>query len=200
MSKKTKDSWCNNPLFRMPSCSVKSDSATPWTVARQAPLSMGFPRQEWLAIPFSRGPSGPRDRTWVSCVSCIGRQILYQPAPPGKPSLEWSGIIWQTSPSRWLPPALSPAATSLFLLSQGSPMTPERRQVSASHQRTGPGSQPSAIKHSPPRLHGWVCYIYIKEISATGKYCVTTLPSKKKKTTKSIMVLWFSTASAEENS
>ena len=31
----------------MNSCSVVSDSfVTPWTVARQAPLSMGFPRQE----------------------------------------------------------------------------------------------------------------------------------------------------------
>ena len=27
--------------------------ATPWTVARQAPLSMGFPRQEyWSRLPF----------------------------------------------------------------------------------------------------------------------------------------------------
>ena len=30
-----------------------SDSATPWTVALQAPLSLGFPRQEyWRALPF----------------------------------------------------------------------------------------------------------------------------------------------------
>ena len=31
-----------------------SDSlATPWTVARQAPLSMGFPRQEyWMTFPY----------------------------------------------------------------------------------------------------------------------------------------------------
>ena len=35
------------------SCSVVSDSATPWTVARQAPLSMGFSRQEyWSGLPF----------------------------------------------------------------------------------------------------------------------------------------------------
>ena len=27
-------------------CSVVSDSVNPWTVARQAPLSMGFSRQE----------------------------------------------------------------------------------------------------------------------------------------------------------
>ena len=30
-----------------------SKSATPWTVARQAPLSMGFPRQECRVIPQS---------------------------------------------------------------------------------------------------------------------------------------------------
>ena len=35
------------------SCSVVSDSATPWTVAHQAPLSMGFSRQEyWSGLPF----------------------------------------------------------------------------------------------------------------------------------------------------
>ena len=36
------------------SCSVVPDSfATPWTVARQAPLSVGFPRQEyWSGLPF----------------------------------------------------------------------------------------------------------------------------------------------------
>ena len=39
-------------------CSVVSDSATPWTIARQAPLSLGFSRQEyWSGLPF---PS-PRD-------------------------------------------------------------------------------------------------------------------------------------------
>ena len=33
--------------------SVVSDSATPWTVARQAPRSMGFSRQEhWSGLPF----------------------------------------------------------------------------------------------------------------------------------------------------
>ena len=47
-----------------------TDSATPWTVARQAPLSMGFPRQEheWVAISFPRGSSRPKDQTHVSCI------------------------------------------------------------------------------------------------------------------------------------
>ena len=34
-------------------CSVVSDSVTPWTVAHQAPLSMGFSRPEyWSELPF----------------------------------------------------------------------------------------------------------------------------------------------------
>ena len=37
----------------MRACSVVSDSATPRTVALQASLSMGFPRQEyWSGLPF----------------------------------------------------------------------------------------------------------------------------------------------------
>ena len=43
---------------------------TPWTVARQSPLSTEFAKArilEWVAIPFSRGSSPPRDKTHVSC-------------------------------------------------------------------------------------------------------------------------------------
>ena len=37
----------------MLSCSVVSDPATPWTAAYQAPLSMGFSRQEyWSGLPL----------------------------------------------------------------------------------------------------------------------------------------------------
>ena len=32
---------------------------------------------EWVAISSSRGSSQTRDRTRISCVSCIDRQILY---------------------------------------------------------------------------------------------------------------------------
>ena len=37
---------------------------------------------EWIAMPSSRGSSRPRDWTWVSYVSCIGRWILYHWKPP----------------------------------------------------------------------------------------------------------------------
>ena len=46
--------------------------ATHWTVAYQAPPSMGFFQArvlEWIAISFSRGSSRPRNRTQVSCIA-----------------------------------------------------------------------------------------------------------------------------------
>ena len=52
--------------------SVVSDSAAPWTVACQAPLSMGILQAgvlEWLAMPFSRESSQRRDQTQVSCIA-----------------------------------------------------------------------------------------------------------------------------------
>ena len=45
---------------------------TPWTVAHQAPLSMRILQArilERVAMPFSREPSQPRDRTQVSCIA-----------------------------------------------------------------------------------------------------------------------------------
>ena len=45
---------------------------TPWTVAHQDPLSMGFPKQEywkWVATSLSRESSQSRDQTPVSCIA-----------------------------------------------------------------------------------------------------------------------------------
>ena len=52
--------------------SVVSDSATPWTVAHQAPLFMGILQArilEWIAMLSSRVSSPPRDWTQVSCTA-----------------------------------------------------------------------------------------------------------------------------------
>ena len=52
---------------------------TPWTVAHQASLSMGFSRQEcWNGLPFSspEESSQPRDRTRVSWIASIFFTIL----------------------------------------------------------------------------------------------------------------------------
>ena len=44
---------------------------------------------EWVAIPFSRGSSPPRGRTWVSYISCIWQVGSLPLAPPRKP---WSTV------------------------------------------------------------------------------------------------------------
>ena len=61
--------------------SVVFDSATPWTVAHQAPLSMGFFRQEhWSGVPF---PSpGDLPNLGLEPRSPAG-QALYQSESPG---------------------------------------------------------------------------------------------------------------------
>jgi len=53
---------------------------TPWAVACQAPLSMGFSRQEYKGvgcIPFSRGSSQPRDWTQVSHIAPVRNIYIY---------------------------------------------------------------------------------------------------------------------------
>ena len=52
--------------------SVVSDFATPWTAARQAPLSVGILQArilEWVAMSSSRESSQPRSRTQVSHIA-----------------------------------------------------------------------------------------------------------------------------------
>ena len=66
--------------------SVVSNSATPWIVAHQAPLSMGFSRQEdWNGLPF---PSSGKDLTdpeiEPASPALAGR--FFTPELPGKPS------------------------------------------------------------------------------------------------------------------
>ena len=52
--------------------------ATSWTKTRQAPLAMGFSRQQyWSGLPFP--PPGDLSDPGIepSSISCIGRWILY---------------------------------------------------------------------------------------------------------------------------
>ena len=70
--------------------------ATPWTVAYQDSLSMGFSIHgifqarllEWVAISFSRGSSRPRDQTQVSCI--VGRRFPSE--PQGKPHVRMATV------------------------------------------------------------------------------------------------------------
>ena len=55
--------------------SVMSDSATPWTVARQAPLSTRF-QEYWSGLPFSTPGESPWPKDQIH-ISYIGRLIPY---------------------------------------------------------------------------------------------------------------------------
>ena len=62
-----------------------SDSATPWTVAHQAPQSMGFSRQEyWSGLPFP-SPGGIPD-PGIEPVSLALAGGFFTIEPPGKPN------------------------------------------------------------------------------------------------------------------
>ena len=59
------------------SCSVVSNSATPWTVARQTPLSVEFSRQESLSgLPCP--PPGNLPNPGTELRSLLYRQILHR--------------------------------------------------------------------------------------------------------------------------
>ena len=59
-------------------------SATPWTIAHQAPLSMGFPRQEyWSGLPFLSPGNLPDPGIKPEFPALEGG--LFTAEPPGKP-------------------------------------------------------------------------------------------------------------------
>ena len=75
-----------------PSCSVVSDFVTPWTTARQAPLSMGILQArilEWVAIHSSRGSSNPgiKPRSPVLQADSLPSEPLGKPKNMGVGSL-----------------------------------------------------------------------------------------------------------------
>ena len=59
-------------------------SATPWTIARQAPLSVGFSRQEyWSGLPFPSVGDLPEPGIEPKSSALTGR--FFTAAPPRKP-------------------------------------------------------------------------------------------------------------------
>ena len=85
-------------------CSVVSDSfVTPWTVAHQAALSTGFPRQEyWSMSPFPPPGDLPDPETELtSPISCIACE-LFTTEPPGK-----ACTFYVTAQIPWPPPKIA---------------------------------------------------------------------------------------------
>jgi len=68
--------------------SVVSNSVTPWTVAHQALLSMGFSRQEyWSGLPFPSKGDLPNAGIKPRSLPLQGDSLLSE--PPGKPIHIW---------------------------------------------------------------------------------------------------------------
>ena len=84
-------------------------SATPWTVARQGPLSMRFSRQEyWSGLPFSSPGDlpDPGVEPWVSLpLRAGGRQRAPRPLEEQEgmagPILHLPSVSWGTAPWLW---------------------------------------------------------------------------------------------------
>ena len=74
--------------------------ATPWPVACQAPLPMGFPRQEyWSALPFP--PPGDLPDSGIEPASPVSPALtgeFFNTGPPGKTH----GIQWPFSKKPWI--------------------------------------------------------------------------------------------------
>ena len=63
---------------------MSNSFVTPWAVARQAPLSMRFPRQEyWSGLLFCSSGNPPDPRIEPGVLHC--RQILYRLSRQGSP-------------------------------------------------------------------------------------------------------------------
>ena len=83
--------------------------ATPWTVVQPAPLSMGFPRQEyWSGLPFT--PPGYLPDPGIKLMSLVSPSLVgrfFTTEPPGKPDMVSSAgrkILHQNKPTDFFSP------------------------------------------------------------------------------------------------
>ena len=91
----------NKCYLCMLSRSVVSNTVTPLTVGHQTPLYMWILQAwmlEWVAMPFSRGSSWPRDQTLISFIA----DGFFTTKPPGKPKwylkTQIKTILWFKPP------------------------------------------------------------------------------------------------------
>ena len=96
---------------------------TLWTVAHQAPQSMGFSRQEYwsgLPCPSSRGSSWSRDWTCISCVSCIAGEFFTCWAIREAPNMCISSVQWLSCVRLFATPWIAARQASLSVTNSRS--------------------------------------------------------------------------------
>ena len=79
--------------------------ATLWTIAHQAPLSMGLPRQEyWSGLPCSPPgdlPDPSKDWAYISCISCIARWFFTTSTTWEAPGIKNSCCLYCDASGEW---------------------------------------------------------------------------------------------------
>ena len=158
-------------------------------VACHTPLSTEFFQArivDWVAISSSRGSSWSRDRTCVSCVSCIAGG-LYPLSHKGRPSWGMIIVIKRTVPkiSQWppemttlsemkIPPfaAVSPKSRNKTIWTQRSPSWPPHH------------STPGALHHptpshllSLPKIPVWLTSTSLAHAATLPSGCPAHTPS-----------------------
>ena len=98
---------------------------------------------KWVAIPSSRGSSRPRDRTQVSCGSCIAGRI-FAAEPPGKPVVAIISMKKGSSPRKGGSPA------EKGVLPQQGAWISDPQIHTAAHPLTSCGHRPQLL--TGPRL------------------------------------------------
>ena len=77
-----------NQVYQVPNATHTMCLVAQWYLTLCNPMNCSLPGSsvhgmfqarilEWVAISSSRGTSQPRDQTHISCISCIGKWILY---------------------------------------------------------------------------------------------------------------------------
>ena len=120
--------------------------AIPWTVAHQAPLSMGFPKQEyWSGLPFPSPGDLHNPGIKLESPALAGR--FFTTKPPGKPILtrRWSQrVVWLFTVLEKCP-----------VLQNGfENLNGNRGQVKSQYALGFPGGQ--TVKHPPAVWETWV--------------------------------------------
>ena len=96
--------------------------ATPWTVAHQAPLSMGFSRQEyWSGLPFPPPGDLPDPGIEPACpVSLAMARVFFTTEPPAKKTSQTPSLLSKSTWSRdFSRTGCFPPTVSSLLHSQG---------------------------------------------------------------------------------
>ena len=129
-------------------------SVTPWTVAHQAPLSMGFSRQEyWSGLPLPSPGDLPDPRIELASPALAGG--FFTTEPPGRCLQLFHGNIqWLTvrclSLSGWGAPVGHEGDRCCLHVTREEPRAPTQKEVAPGPELRSPIPSPASYKPLPP--------------------------------------------------